>query len=656
MYLRNAIKIYIASATTLIALIGALLIFAESKHDAAVQQFEQHMGTELIAKDLLQALTDRETGQRGFLLTLDPQFIEPYVEAGLRINGLVEQLRPVMDSGDWNELKQLIAQRADYFKTTFALVGGLPQQQQEQQEQQEQQQEQEQQQQQQQQAIELVRSGDGKKFMDTMRHLLGQTNDRFQKASADAAATYDDISAWTTSLIYISTILLLILLIRPVFYIHRSVFKPLLDLGDALQQMGTEREPIKVSTIDSAPEISTMIEQVTEATSELIDYESELNNSITELNAVRAQQDKIFAIVGHELRTPASAIKMLLNEEKLINKESHNLVEADQHATHLLNILDDMRLAATDGALLEVQSEEAKQVKVFQTLKSCIIALQPLADKHRFTIDLNGSVANPLGHTGNPKVVQQIVQNLIKNAVLHSKGSMINISMDYEHLEANKTHFTVEVRDNGTGIPVEFQARMFKAFERGDTVSDGTGLGLNVAYELAGILEDGKLFYRDNPEGGAIFTLGFTFDKVIEKPKNHKLKHESIEGLKILLAEDTPTLRLLGKNIIERAGAKVEVAVDGEEALALLTDFDPDLVLTDIMMPNMNGYELTEALRKRGFTKPIIGVTGATVGMEAKRLIESGANTVLAKPLTVLGLETALKSINEDDAESLGSA
>ena len=109
MYLRNAIKIYIASATTLIALIGALLIFAESKHDAAVQRFEQHMGTELIAKDLLQALTDRETGQRGFLLTLDPQFIEPYVEAGLRINGLVEQLRPVMDSGDWNELKQLIA-------------------------------------------------------------------------------------------------------------------------------------------------------------------------------------------------------------------------------------------------------------------------------------------------------------------------------------------------------------------------------------------------------------------------------------------------------------------------------------------------------------------------------------------------------------------
>jgi two-component system capsular synthesis sensor histidine kinase RcsC len=88
----------------------------------------------------------------------------------------------------------------------------------------------------------------------------------------------------------------------------------------------------------------------------------------------------------------------------------------------------------------------------------------------------------------------------------------------------------------------------------------------------------------------------------------------------------------------------------------LLANFDPDLVLTDIMMPNMNGYELTEALRKRGFTKSIIGVTGATMGMEAKRLIESGANQVLAKPLTVQGLETALKSINEDDAEHRGSA
>jgi len=640
-YLRNAIKLYIASAITLIALIGALLIFAESKHNAAKQQFEQQMRTELIAKDLLQALTDRETGQRGFLLTLDPKFIEPYVEAGLRINGLVEQLRPVMDSNDWNELKQLIAQRADYFKTTFALVGGLPQQQQ---------------QQQQQQAIELVRSGGGKKFMDTMRHLLALTTDRFQKASAESDATYDDISAWTTSLIYMSTILLLILLVTPVFYIHRSVFKPLLDLEDALQKMTTERKPLHVSTIDSAPEIRDIIVQVSKTTSELIEYETKLNDSIAELKSVRAQQDKIFAIVGHELRTPAAAIKMLLNEEKQLNNQSHNVAEADQHATHLLNILNDMRLAASNGALLEVEEEGTKQVKVFQTLKSCIIALQPLADKHKFTIDLHGSIANPLGHTGNPKVLQQIVQNLIKNAVLHSKGSMINVSMHYEHLEANKTHFTVEVRDNGTGIPVEFQARMFKAFERGDTVSDGTGLGLNVAYELAGILEDGKLFYRDNPEGGAIFTLGFTFDKVIEKPKKAKLRHESIQGLKILLAEDTPTLRLLGKNILERVGATVQVAADGEEALALLTNFDPDLVLTDIMMPNMNGYELTEALRKRGFTKPIIGVTGATVGMEANRLIESGANTVLAKPLTVLGVETALKSINEDDADSRGRA
>jgi signal transduction histidine kinase/CheY-like chemotaxis protein len=429
-----------------------------------------------------------------------------------------------------------------------------------------------------------------------------------------------------------------------------------LDLGDALHKMTAERKPTQVSTINSAPEIRDIIEKVNDTTSELFQYETDLSTSINELKGVRAEQDKIFAIVGHELRTPASAIKMLLNEEKHINNESHYVVEADQHATHLLNILDDMRLIAAKNALLEVRSEEANHVKVFQVLKSCIIALQPLADKHRLTIELSGSVANPLGHKGNPKAFQQIVQNLIKNAILHSKGSVINVCMEHEHLSDNKTHFTVEVRDNGKGIPVKFQARMFDAFERGDTVSDGSGLGLNVAYELAHTLEDGKLFYRDNPDGGAIFTLGFTFDKVVEKPKSPKRKYDSLEGLKILLAEDTPTLRLLGKAILERAGSTVEVAGDGEEALAMFPNFDPDLVLTDIMMPKMNGYELTAALRNRDFTKPIIGVTGATVGMEAQRLIESGANTVLAKPLTLVGLETALKSIDEDDIDSQDSA
>ena len=639
MKLSIAVRIYSIIAFGLIILIGGMLQYAEIKRNESQAIFVQQVELKLKAKDLLQVLTDRETGQRGFLLTLDSQFIEPYIQAGEQLDGLVSAIKPAMDNESWKELDALIKARAEYFLSTFNLVGGFAQQQQ--------------QQQQQQQAIDRVRSGEGKRFMDNIRVILSNTTDTAALKADQAEQTYQSFSQWTNWLIYSSTLLLMAILLAPSFYIGRSVSRPLKQLGVALEQLKNQRKQTIIIDENASFEIRTISQQIKAATDELFRVEYELADKLDELEKTRSQQDKIFAIVGHELRTPAAAIKMLLDEEELLNKKSHNITEAVLHASHLLSVLMDMRLSTSGEAVLEISEESHQRVKVFNLIKSSVLALQPLAEKHQFIIDLNGLVENSLGHYGNPKILQQILQNLIRNAILHSEGSLINISMDHEHLDNNLTHFTIEVRDNGKGIPSELRTRMFKAFERGDSVSDGTGLGLHVASEIANTLPQGKLFYSDNPEGGAIFHLSFVLEKVMEEEQVPIAPDSPLHGLKILLAEDTPTLRLLGKNILERAGSLVQVASDGEEALRELENFDADLVLTDIMMPNMNGYELAEALRKHGYHKPIIGVTGATVGMEAKRLIESGANCVLAKPLTVKGLEAALKSLKEGDLRSV---
>jgi len=631
-----AVRIYSIIAFGLIILIGGMLQYAEIKHNESMAIFAQQVELKLKAKDLLQVLTDRETGQRGFLLTLDSQFIEPYIQAGEQLDGLVSAIKPAMDNASWKELDALIKARAEYFLATFNLVGGFAQQQ-------------KQQQQQQQQAIDRVRSGEGMRFMDNIRVILSNTTDTAALKADQAEQTYQSFSQWTNWLIYSSTLLLMAILLAPSFYIGRSVSRPLKQLGVALEQLKNQRKQTIIIDENASFEIRTISQQIKAATDELLRAEYELADKLDELEKTRSQQDKIFAIVGHELRTPAAAIKMLLDEEELLNKKSHNIAEAALHASQLLRVLMDMRLSTSGEAVLDISEESHQRIKVFNLIKSSVLALQPLAEKHQFIIDLNGLVVNSLGHYGNPKILQQILQNFIRNAILHSEGSLINISMGHEHLDNNLTHFTIEVRDNGKGIPSELRTRMFNAFERGNSVSDGTGLGLHVASEMANTLLQGKLFYRDNPEGGAIFHLSFVLEKVMEEEQVPIATDSPLHGLKILLAEDTPTLRLLGKNILERAGSLVQVASDGEEALRELENFDADLVLTDIMMPNMNGYELAEALRKHGYHKPIIGVTGATIGMEAKRLIESGANCVLAKPLTVKMLEAALKSLKEGD-------
>ena len=118
-----------------------------------------------------------------------------------------------------------------------------------------------------------------------------------------------------------------------------------------------------------------------------------------------------------------------------------------------------------------------------------------------------------------------------------------------------------------------------------------------------------------------------------------------LEGSRVLLAEDTPTIRMLSTKLIESQGAVVEAAEDGQKALEIALNSSFDLVITDIFMPNMDGYELTRSLRESGYKGPIIGVTAATIGEERDKLLAAGANAAIGKPLTKEKLLDTLASL-----------
>lgn len=371
-----------------------------------------------------------------------------------------------------------------------------------------------------------------------------------------------------------------------------------------------------------------------------------LDNKARALELLKEKQERVFATIGHELRTPAATVKMLIDEEVALQK-SENLTEAQKVSSHLLSILDDMRISISPATLTEfVQSETV--FSVFETLERSIRGVSRLAEEMGVKIQLEGKRIHRLGHLGSPKSIQQIIQNLLRNAVLHSRGDQVKVRLDFEHLSKDRTLFSIAVIDNGTGISPNVSASMFEAFERGDTDSEGSGLGLFISQNLAKELPSGNLNYKRNPTGGSIFELSFELEKCMKEPEHTPSRQGAspLNGLSILLVEDTKTLRLLGKTVLERCGAVVEVAEDGTEALRAMKLFQPDLILTDINMPNMNGYQLTSSLRDQGFSKPIIGITAATVGMEADTLIECGANKVLAKPLTRESVEAALLDLS----------
>ena len=353
------------------------------------------------------------------------------------------------------------------------------------------------------------------------------------------------------------------------------------------------------------------------------------------------RQRQMFAVIGHELRTPVASLNMLLGQAPESGCTEQDKTQLRQISEHCLRVLDDLRFVVNPN---QAKTIDIKAQSVSEVVRSVVHSIEPLLakSKQHCEIRLDG-LHRRVKH--NSKAVRQIVTNLIKNAVLHSGATRIKVE-GFCEVEESLAKITICVSDDGYGIDAELQDKIWEAFSRGKTDSDGTGLGLYISRELAAQI-GGMLEYKEAVEGGSRFTLSFDAeicDDVVPAPVEIRTDLSVISNKRILLAEDNEIIQLVTVKILTTAGALVTAACDGKKALqCYLEDRQKfDLILTDIMMPEMNGYEFTAALRHDGCKLPIVGVTAATIGEEQKRLLEAGADHVLPKPFSLKALYDVL--------------
>jgi len=368
---------------------------------------------------------------------------------------------------------------------------------------------------------------------------------------------------------------------------------------------------------------------------------TDLIHTEAQLRSELAKQEQLFAIIGHELRTPASALKMLLAEQGVKALEPHGGL-IDETVTHLLNVLDDMRIVTRPELVLE--SPEVRG-SVPSVIERSLPLVGRLVVEKSLSVTVDTSPTAGVHCVLREQLLRQIVLNIVKNCALHAKASHLSLYIDAQD-QGDEVFFTITFEDNGRGIKQEDQGKIFEAFGRGETESDGTGLGLHISRTYARNILKGDLTYTDSDKGGALFTLTAVFPKTslkLENEERQRAKIDSVrflEGLTILFAEDSPVLRMMTIKQLERQGAAVLAAEDGREALKRAHQETFDVVLTDIFMPNTDGYGLVAALRNEvGFKGPIIGVSAAVVGEEADKLLLAGANAVLPKPLNLSDLK-----------------
>ena len=353
------------------------------------------------------------------------------------------------------------------------------------------------------------------------------------------------------------------------------------------------------------------------------------------VESARERQSRLFAIIGHELRTPIATLQMMLAEQGIYQQEPFG-TQIRETMQHTLNVLDDMR--AVTQPQLQVNQESA--ASPYELLEQTLGTLNGLLKTHNIHPHF---FSNPAAQTHcqiDRQSLRQLVTNLIKNAAVHSGAKDIWLTVEAEPETDNRVNLRISLSDNGKGIPEAEIETLFEPFRRGDTQADGTGLGLHICRDLAQRM-GGTLTCARSAQGGAKFTFSASFKVAVPVAAETKTTPDPekpskpLNGMRVLYAEDQKTLQMLTTTLLKKQGAQVIVANDGAEALELYATDTFDLVLTDIMMPNLDGYGLTKALRERGYHKKIIGLTAATIGLETDNLLAAGADATLSKPIDI---------------------
>lgn len=380
--------------------------------------------------------------------------------------------------------------------------------------------------------------------------------------------------------------------------------------------------------------------------------------------------------VSHEFRTPLTSIvgfSDLLDETHLSEKQRAYLQAITVSAKSLRNLINDLLdFSKIQSGQLQIDQSEFNLEKIFHDVIQ-ISRFHGIAKSLKFIYYIDERIHFQL--LGDPHRLQQILVNLVGNAVKFTKSGKIYVSafLDSETDEGFRIYFSV--RDTGIGITKEAQQTIFESFVQADTsttrVYGGTGIGLPISNRLVELMGGEKISVESEVGLGSTFSFILPFKKGLainsvddleelefDSPQiKLKSADKSKEGaFKILIAEDIPLIVELLTEILSQEGYKVFAASDGAQAIEILKNEDCHLVLMDLYMPVMNGFEATKQIRALGIDIPIYALTASTGAELRKGCLAVGMDGILTKPIDVAQVKQILQeALQKPPAKKMNS-
>jgi PAS domain S-box-containing protein len=408
--------------------------------------------------------------------------------------------------------------------------------------------------------------------------------------------------------------------------------------------------------------------------------EKALKQAVESAESANRAKSEFLANMSHEIRTPMNAVIGFSELLSLLvtDKKQKSYLEAIKTAGRsLLTLINDiLDLSKIEAGRLEIQYEAVNPYSIFNELKQ-IFALKMSEKKLQFVVDIDKDLPPVL--ILDEVRLRQVLLNLLGNAVKFTEKGCIKLSAQHipsksikvnqhtpnssiernqhtgvcdksDFLDDSKVDLIISVEDTGIGIPENQQTLIFESFRQKDGQSTrkygGTGLGLAISKRLVEMM-NGKISVKSTLGKGSLFEI--TLQNIDVSPseslripdESFDLNNISFEKARVLVVDDIESNRTLIKEWLSKANLEILEAEDGQQALLLASEYRPDIILMDIRMPVMDGYEATKQLKENPstFNIPIVALTASVkMGDKSKMKAQYGFDGYLSKPVKMCDL------------------
>ncbi len=422
-------------------------------------------------------------------------------------------------------------------------------------------------------------------------------------------------------------------------------------------------KPVNMEILKSKIDVFKKLREKRLAVDEKVVMLEKVTQDLVEARKIAEEADQaksaFLANMSHEIRTPMSSIlgfADLIKSSRLEPEKVSSFIEIIiRNGKHLLDIINDvLDLSKVEAGQLNV---DIVNVNLKKLIEEVVLFLSSVAEYNNVTLNIGKCFKEDIVIKADSTRLKQVLMNLIGNSIKFSKGGTVLIDC-----QIAETTIDIVIEDNGIGIPIEKQRQLFIPFSQltdcnSELTMRGTGLGLCLSKKLMQNMNGDILLARSAPNEGATFLvrtlLGDSHIAEFSPIQTWTpIEKECLKDRKIFVVDDSKDNQMLLQIMLEKYGATIDFAEDGQQAVEQLNNKQFDIVLMDYKMPIMDGFKATQNIRLSGNSVPIILLTANAMKGEREKSLQAGADAYISKPIDWSALLQSILSLVEPNVKN----